>query len=536
MHWNLLDDEEFGSLKFLKLKYTSGDQIIQPFCRIGSPKKIRPPAFNLRKFEKTEKSTAESCRIHWNLPDDEEFGSLKFLKLKYRRGDQIIEPFCRIGSPQEISSPIFNLRKFEKTEKSTAESCRMHWNLLDDKEFGSLKFLKLKYRRGDQIIQPFCRIVSPQEISSPIFNLRKFEKTEKNPAESCRMHWNLLDDEEFGSLKLLKWKYRRGDQIIQQFCRIGSPQEISSPIFNLRKFEKTEKSTAESCRTHWNLLDDEEFGSLKLLKLKYRRGDQIFQPFCRIGSPQEIRSLVFNLRKLAKNEKSTAESSRIHWNLQDDEEFEWLKFWKLKYKRGDQIIQPFCRIGSPQESSSPIFNLRKFEKTEKSTAESCRMHWYLLDDEEFGSLKFLKFEYRSGDQIIQQFCRIGSHQEIRSPLFNLRKYEKNEKTTAELCRMHWNLLDDEEFESLKFLKLKYRRGDQIIQLFCRIGSPQEIRSPLFNLRKFAKNEKSTAESSKMHWNLLDDEEFEWLKFWKIEIQKGGPNNSAVLQNWFPPRN
>ena len=31
---------------------------------------------------------------------------------------------------------------------------------------------------------------------------------------------------------------------------------------------------------------------------------------------------------------------------------------------------------------------------------------------------------------------------------------------------------------------------------------------------------------------------EWQKIWllktfKIEIQKGGPNNSAVLQNWFP---
>ena len=118
----------------------------------------------------------------------------------------------------------------------------MHWNLLDDEEFGWLKFLKLKYRRGEQIIQPFCRIGSPQEIKSPFFNLRKFEKTEKSNAESCRMHWNLLDDEELGSLKFLKLKYRRGDQIIQQFCRIGSPQEIRSPIFNLRKFENIEKS------------------------------------------------------------------------------------------------------------------------------------------------------------------------------------------------------------------------------------------------------------------------------------------------------
>ena len=148
MHWNLLDDEEFGSLQLLKLKYRMGDQIIQPFCRIGSPQEIRSPLFKLRKFEKTEKSTAESCRMHWNLLDDEEFWRLKFLKLKYKRGDQIIQPFCGIGSPQEIRSPLFYLRKFEKDEKSTADSCRMHWNLPDHKEFGSLKFLKLKYTRG----------------------------------------------------------------------------------------------------------------------------------------------------------------------------------------------------------------------------------------------------------------------------------------------------------------------------------------------------------------------------------------------------
>ena len=35
------------------------------------------------------------------------------------------------------------------------------------------------------------------------------------------------------------------DQIIQAFCRIGSSQEIRTPLFNLRKFQKPEKSTAE---------------------------------------------------------------------------------------------------------------------------------------------------------------------------------------------------------------------------------------------------------------------------------------------------
>ena len=96
------------------------------------------------------------------------------------------------------------------------------------------------------------------------------------------MNGNLMKDEEFRSLKLLKLKYRIRKQLIQQFCRIGFHQEIRSPLCNLGKFEKSEKIIPESCRMHWNLMSDEEFGSLKLLKLKYRRGDQIFQRFWRI--------------------------------------------------------------------------------------------------------------------------------------------------------------------------------------------------------------------------------------------------------------
>ena len=54
--------------------------------------------------------------------NDEEFGSSKFLKLKYTKEGQIIKSFCRICSPQETMSRVFNLQKFYKTEKSTAES------------------------------------------------------------------------------------------------------------------------------------------------------------------------------------------------------------------------------------------------------------------------------------------------------------------------------------------------------------------------------------------------------------------------------
>ena len=35
-------------------------------------------------------------------------------------------------------------------------------------------------------------------------------------------------------------------------------------------------------------------------------------------------------------------------------------------------------------------------------------------------------------------------------------------------------LNDEEFQLLKLLKLKHRKGEQIIQLFSRIGLPQKL--------------------------------------------------------------
>ena len=175
------------------------------------PKKLGPLPLSLLEFENSEKSTPELWRIHGDLINDGEFWPLKLLKLKYRKRDQAIQLFYRIGCPQVIRSPLFNLLKFEKSEKSTPESCRKLWNLMNNEKFGSLKLLKLKYRRGDQIIQSFCRISSSKEIRSPLFNLWKFEKSEKSAPGTCRMHWNLIIDKKFGSWKLLKLKYRRAD-------------------------------------------------------------------------------------------------------------------------------------------------------------------------------------------------------------------------------------------------------------------------------------------------------------------------------------
>ena len=43
------------------------------------------------------------------------------------------------------------------------------------------------------------------------------------------MHWNLMDDDEFGYTKLLILKYRKGDQIIKTFFKVGSPQKLGLP-------------------------------------------------------------------------------------------------------------------------------------------------------------------------------------------------------------------------------------------------------------------------------------------------------------------
>ena len=79
---------------------------------------------------------------------------------------------------------------------------------MNGKEFESFKVLKLKYSRGDEIIQLFSKIYSPQEIRSPLFNLKKFEKLQKRATASSSMHWNLMNDDEFGSLKFLKLQYK----------------------------------------------------------------------------------------------------------------------------------------------------------------------------------------------------------------------------------------------------------------------------------------------------------------------------------------
>ena len=103
----------------------------------------------------------------------------KNFKIEIQKGGPNNSDFLQNWFPQEIRSPLFDLQKFQHYAKSTSESCRMHWNLMNDKEFGFRKLLKLKYRTRDQIIQTFCKIGSPQKLGPPSLICRNFKTLKK---------------------------------------------------------------------------------------------------------------------------------------------------------------------------------------------------------------------------------------------------------------------------------------------------------------------------------------------------------------------
>ena len=118
----------------------------------------------------------------------------KTFKIKKEKGRPNNSDILQNWFPQEIRCPLFNFYKFHDFSKSTRESCIMDWNLTNHGEFGSTKLLKLKKRRGDQIIQTFCKIDSPKKLSAPFLiftNFMTFQKVLLNHAEYIEMQWML---------------------------------------------------------------------------------------------------------------------------------------------------------------------------------------------------------------------------------------------------------------------------------------------------------------------------------------------------------
>ena len=50
-----------------------------------------------------------------------------------------------------------------------------------------------------------------------------------------------MNDQEIGDLKLLKLIYRRGDQVIHTFSKIGSRQKLGPPSLICRNFKTLTK-------------------------------------------------------------------------------------------------------------------------------------------------------------------------------------------------------------------------------------------------------------------------------------------------------
>ena len=86
------------------------------------------------------------------------------------------------------------------------------------------KTFEIEIQKGGPDDPDFLQNWFLPEIRSPLFNLEKFQDSEKSAPGPCKRDGNPMNDDEFGSIKLLKFKYRRGDQIIQTLCKIGSPR------------------------------------------------------------------------------------------------------------------------------------------------------------------------------------------------------------------------------------------------------------------------------------------------------------------------
>ena len=88
--------------------------------------------------------------------------------------------------------------------------------------------------------------------------------------------------------RTFKIEIRKGGSNNLDILQNWFPPEITSPILDFKKFQDCEKSTPESWRIYWKAMNDEQLGSIGLLRLKYSRGDQIIQTFCKIGSLKKI--------------------------------------------------------------------------------------------------------------------------------------------------------------------------------------------------------------------------------------------------------
>ena len=89
--------------------------------------------------------------------NDDEFGYIKLLILKYRKGDQIIKTFFKVGSPQKLGLP---------SKKKSSESYRRHENLMNDEEFGSQEIKLPRFKQFSYSAKLVSHLISGHWVSS----------------------------------------------------------------------------------------------------------------------------------------------------------------------------------------------------------------------------------------------------------------------------------------------------------------------------------------------------------------------------------
>ena len=124
----------------------------------------------------------------------------------------------------------------------------------------------IEIQKGRQNNSDILQNWLPLEIRFPFFNLQKFLDPQKSTPDSCTNEWSRIWIYKTFEIEIKKRGPNNAD-ILQNWF----PPEIRSPLYNLPKLQDYEKSTPDSCRNDWNLMNDEEFGSILLLWLKYKR-------------------------------------------------------------------------------------------------------------------------------------------------------------------------------------------------------------------------------------------------------------------------
>ena len=90
-------------------------------------------------------------------------------------------------------------------------------------------------------------------------------------------------------------------------------------------------------------------------------------------------------------------------------------------------------------------------------------------------------------------------------LHSFKKFWKAVKSTTKSSKILWNLISEMKYICFNFLKLKSSEDDPIVQLFHRIGFPQEMTLPklpqpfsLHNLKKFWKAQRNTTKTCQIY--------------------------------------